>query len=75
VTCPPLPLALALTIALGWASSAHGQRPVPGANPAFPRLKYADSLISLNDRCMVRGSPLNPRIRPVYISGQPVGFC
>jgi hypothetical protein len=24
---------------------------------------------------MVRGSPLNPRIRPVYISGQPVGFC
>lgn len=51
------------------------QRPVPGQQPGFPRHQYADSLISLNDRCMVRGSPLNARVRPVYVNGQPLGFC
>jgi hypothetical protein len=53
----------------------RGQRWVPGPDPAHPRVKYADSLVSLNDQCLVRGGRLSPRIRPVYVNGLPVGFC
>jgi YHS domain-containing protein len=63
-------LALALAPAVALA-----QRQVPGLRPGYPRLEYADSLTSLNDRCMVKGSPLNTHIRPVYVNGQPLGFC
>ena len=42
---------------------------------ALPRLLYADGTRTLNDRCMVRSSKLNPRIRAVYVNGRPVGFC
>jgi hypothetical protein len=51
------------------------QRYLPAASPGFPRLKYADSLISLNDRCIVRKAKLNPKVRPVYVNWRPVGFC
>lgn len=54
---------------------AGSQRYVPTADPEHPRLKYADSLVSLNDRCMVRMVKLNPKVRPVYVSRMPVGFC
>lgn len=57
------------------APSGDAQRPVTTADPAHPKLKYADSLVSLNDRCMVRKNKLNPRVRPVYVNRQPVGFC
>jgi hypothetical protein len=53
----------------------RAQRYVPGSDPAFPRVKYADSLLSLNDRCIVRMNKLNTRVRPVYVSRQPIGFC
>ena len=64
-------------VMLGLVSAAPGraQRPVQGADPDFPRLKYADSLVSLNDRCIVTKRKLNPKIRPVYVDGQPIGFC
>lgn len=67
----------AAIVVLGFASSelARAQRPVPGSDPKFPRLKYADSLVSLNDRCIVAKQKLDPKIRPVYVSGQPIGFC
>ena len=67
----------AAIIVLGLASSELGrtQRPVPGSDSNFPRLKYADSLVTLNDRCIVAKQKLNPKIRPVYVSGQPIGFC
>jgi hypothetical protein len=70
-------LALALAAALLAVASAPApaQRFVAGPDPAFPRLKYGDSLVSANDRCMVRGSKLNPRVRPLYVNGRPVGFC
>ncbi len=42
---------------------------------ALPRLLYADRTRTLNDRCMVRSSRLNPRIRAIYVNGRPVGFC
>ena len=54
---------------------APAQHYAAGADPNFPRLKYADSLVSLNDRCVVSHTKLNPKVRPVYVNGRPVGFC
>ena len=48
---------------------------VPGPVDSMPMLKFADGMISLNDRCMVRHAKLNPGMPPVYVSGHPVGFC
>jgi hypothetical protein len=68
--------AAALSLAAFLAPLAgRAQRLVPTADPGHPRLKYADSLTSLNDRCMVRQAKLNPKVRPVYVNRQPVGFC
>jgi len=48
---------------------------VPGTDEKFPRLRYADGQISLNDRCPVRHVKLNPKMAPVYVNGKPIGFC
>jgi YHS domain-containing protein len=61
---------LAGTTRAGWA-----QRYVPGSDPALPRIRYADSLDSRNDRCIVAGNRLNLQIRPTYVNGLPIGFC
>lgn len=46
----------------------------PDATPS--RLLYPDSgLHSLNDRCPVTGTALNPSIEPLYVNGRPIGFC
>ena len=43
---------------------------------SFPRLRYFDSKqVTINDRCAVRKSRLNPKMPAVYVNGQPVGFC
>ena len=57
------------------ATGAWAQRYVPTADPKLPRLKYPDSLVSANDRCMVSHQKLNPKVRPVYVNGVPMGFC
>jgi len=57
------------------AAAATAQVTVPTQDPQHPRIRYADSLVSMNDRCMVRGGTLNPLFPPVYINGRPVGFC
>jgi|CXWL01.1.fsa_nt_gi hypothetical protein len=57
------------------AVPVRSQRFVTTTDPEHPRLKYADSLVSLNDRCIVRMVKLNPKVRPVYVSRMPVGFC
>lgn len=67
----PLAVAFALTL----VASAGAQRYVPTADPKHPRLKFADSLVTPNDRCMVSQAKLNPRVRPVYVNGVPMGFC
>ena len=54
---------------------ADAQRYIQTPDKDHPRLKYADSLESLNDRCIVRKAKLNPKMRPVYVNGKPVGFC
>lgn len=61
--------------ALALAGGSYAQRFVPTDDPAHPRLRFADSLDSANDRCMVRGSRLNARIPPQYVNGVPLGFC
>jgi hypothetical protein len=66
---------LAVALAAALAAGADAQRPVPTADPKHPRLKFADSLVSANDRCMVTQSKLNPAVRPVYVNGVPMGFC
>lgn len=46
------------------------------AQDSFPRVRYFDTdLVSINDRCAVRMVKLNPKMPPVYVNGQPVGFC
>ena len=72
---------LGLAILMGGAVTllavprGDAQRRVQTGDPAHPLLKFADSLVSLNDRCMVRKNKLNPNVRPVYVNRQPVGFC
>jgi len=51
------------------------QRYVPTGDILHPRIKYADSLVSANERCMVAQQKLNLRVRPVYVNGVPMGFC
>jgi hypothetical protein len=65
----------ALALAAPFAVPGRAQRFVPTADPGHPKLKFADSLVSLNDRCMVRASRLNARIAAQYVNGQPLGFC
>ncbi len=49
--------------------------PVNPQDP-WPRLRFFDSgLVSINDRCAVRKTPLNPKMPAVYVNGRPVGFC
>ena len=42
---------------------------------SFPRIRFADGLVSLNDRCPVRKVGLNLKMPPVYVNRRPVGFC
>jgi YHS domain-containing protein len=60
--------------ALGPAT-VDAQRVVPTRDKAHWRIKYADSLVSINDRCAVKEGALSAAIRPVYVNRQPVGFC
>ena len=40
-----------------------------------PRVQYKDGSVTLNDRCAVRMTKLSRSMRPVYVNGQPIGFC
>lgn len=72
-----LALAAAFLGAAGLAAAASKApgRFVPTADKTHPRIKYADSLTSINDRCAVKESPLALEIRPVYVNAKPIGFC
>ena len=63
------------TLATLAATGADAQVYVPQTDLNFPKIRYADSLVSLNDRCMVRQAKMGLSHAPVYVSGQPVGFC
>ncbi|HEU4723772.1 MAG TPA: hypothetical protein VFU59_00600 [Candidatus Eisenbacteria bacterium] len=57
------------------ATPSAAQHYVAAADTAFPRIKYPDSLVSANERCMVALQKLSRRVRPVYVNGVPMGFC
>ena len=66
--------AVSVALALG-ARPVSSQNYVPTSDLDHPKVRYADSLVSLNDRCPVRHGRLNPTYAPVYVNGRPVGFC
>ena len=41
----------------------------------FPKIRFADGLVSVNDRCPVTKRKLSVLFPPVYVNGQPIGFC
>jgi len=42
----------------------------------FSALQYSDTgLVSLNGWCSNTGLPLSTDIEPLYVNGQPIGFC
>jgi hypothetical protein len=55
--------------------SMMGETAYADTTPDFPRLRFADGQVSLNDRCMVRQVKLNPKLPAIYVNGRPVGFC
>lgn len=55
--------------------ATHAQVVLPLPAPPFQKLKFADSLTSVNDRCVITHNRLNSAIHPLYVNGQPVGFC
>ena len=70
---------LAALATLGLATTlgamAGAQVLIKSTHEDFPKVLYADTLISANDRCIVARSRLNPKVRPVYVNGTPLGFC
>ncbi len=45
-------------------------------DPSRHRLRFVDGQVSRNDSCMIRlGNRLNPKVPPMYVNGEPVGFC
>ena len=67
--------AAALAVAFVTPGRGTAARYVVTADKAHPRIKYGDSLLSINDRCAVKESELSPSIRPIYVNTMPVGFC
>jgi hypothetical protein len=41
----------------------------------YSHLQYATGELSLNDRCPIRRDRLNPKVRPLFVNGKPLGFC
>jgi hypothetical protein len=41
----------------------------------FPHLTFTNGMSSLNDRCPVRKAKLNTKLAPLFVNGQPLGFC
>ena len=76
-----LPL-VAIAVANACGRQVREARPVPSVTAAyedsaaeFPRLRYSDGQVSLNDRCMVRHARLSLKLSPTYVNGRAVGFC
>ena len=57
-------------------STGDGVFAVPGSDADHHRLRYLDGQLSRNDSCMIRlGNMLNRGVPPLYVNGEPVGFC
>lgn len=71
----PLAFAAAALVIVWSAIPVPAQEYVPTADLEHPKVRYPDSKVSLNDRCPVRGGKLSTTYKPVYVNGQPIGFC
>ncbi len=58
-----------------FAMPLGAQHYVGSSDPGFPRVQYADSSASVNDRCIVRLRKLSPKLPAIYVNGRPIGFC
>ena len=67
--------ALLVAAALLPPRAARAQRFVASADTCCPRIRFADSLTSAHDRCLVTQKKLNLKLQPVYVNGVPMGFC
>jgi len=70
-----LPFAATLAAAALFSALATAQTYVPQPDLDHPKVQYADSTVSMNDRCPVRHGKLNTGYKPVYVNGRPIGFC
>jgi hypothetical protein len=69
-----VPAALALPMAP--RLTGDGVFYVVGEDPKLPLARYSDGQIAMSNSCGIRlGNKLNRRIPPIYVNGQPVGFC
>ena len=67
---------LAVTVAVALSGRpGTAQVYVPTTDINHPKIRYADSLVSLNDRCPVRTGKLSTTYKPVYVNHRPIGFC
>ena len=70
-----LPFAASIAAAALLSATAPAQTYVPQPDLEHPKVQYADSTVSMNDRCPVRHGKLNTGYKPVYVNGRPIGFC
>ena len=65
-----------LCLAQQLSTVCEGVFAVPAEDPSLHRLRFIDGQVSANDSCMIRmGNRLNPKVPPMYVNGEPVGFC
>lgn len=78
------PLIVAASILLaGCASGGRDLPPSPDTAPGayvdstaeLSPVRYANAQVTLNDRCPVRQSRLNTKLKPLLVNGLPIGFC
>ena len=72
---PPLTLHQRPKTVLAACSQPPPHDYVAADGEAFPRVLYADGDVSRNDRCPVRKNKLNRHMDPLFVNGEPVGFC
>ncbi len=57
-------------------TTGDGVFAVPGSDADHHRIRYVDGQVSRNDSCMIKlGNSLNRRVPPLYVNGEPMGFC
>lgn len=64
-------VALAASVVAAVGSCAREAR----TQSEHPHAHYPDGRVSVNVRCPVKGSNVDPRFVPVTVNGEPVGFC
>ena len=70
-----LPFAASIAAAALLSAKAPAQTYVPQPDLEHPKIQFADSTVSMNDRCPVRHGKRNTGYKPVYVNGRPIGFC